>query len=41
MEEALGKAQQPDVLAKRIAAKRNQQGAELDLDEDDLDEDDE
>jgi len=40
MEEALGKAQQPDVLAKRIAAKRNQQGAELDLDEDDLDEDD-
>ena len=41
MEEALGKAQQPDVLAKRIAAKRNQQGDELDLDEDDLDEDDE
>jgi twitching motility protein PilT len=41
MEDALGKAQQPDVLAKRIASKRKQMEQGIELDEDDLDEDDE
>ena len=40
MEDALGKAQQPDVLAKRIASKRKQMEQGIELDEDDLDEDD-
>ena len=40
MEDALGKAQQPDVLAKRIASKRKQLEQGIELDEDDLDEDD-
>jgi len=40
MEDALSKAQQPDVLAKRIASKRKQMDQGIELDEDDLDEDD-
>ena len=40
MEDALSKAQQPDVLAKRIASKRKQMEEGIELDEDDLDEDD-
>ncbi len=40
MEDALGKAQQPDVLAKRIASKRKQMEQGIELDEDDLDEED-
>lgn len=40
MEDALSKAQQPDVLAKRIASKRKQMEQDIELDEDDLDEDD-
>ena len=40
MEDALGKAQQPDILAKRIASKRKQMEQGIELDEDDLDEDD-
>ena len=39
MEDALSKAQQPDVLAKRIASKRKQMEQGIELDEDDLDED--
>ena len=40
MEDALSKAQQPDVLAKRIASKRKQMDQGIELDEDDLDEGD-
>ncbi len=40
MEDALSKAQQPDVLAKRIASKRKQMEQSIELDENDLDEDD-
>ena len=40
MEDALSKAQQPDVLAKRIASKRKQMEQGIELDEDDLDEED-
>ena len=40
MEDALSKAQQPDVLAKRIASKRKQMDQGIELDEDDLDEED-
>ena len=40
MEDALSKAQQPDILAKRIASKRKQMEQGIELDEDDLDEED-